>query len=211
MIDCIDWLGYGSFLIRGARNIYINPWRISQRPVPADIILISHDHHEHYSPADIAKLRTPQTTIITNQRVAEEIEGAMVLRAWQSVAFDGVNVKAVPAYSTRSTLHRPEEGGLGFVISMKFYDIYYAGDTEIIPEMERIHPDIAILPIDGNGTLSIDDAVTVTQRLHPRWVMPSNWGTRLPGATPLDILKLRDAIGTMSEVVVPVNNGAYRG
>ena len=57
MIDRIQWLGHGSFAVQGLPLIYINPWRITRDSPPADIILISHDHYDHFSPADIEKLR----------------------------------------------------------------------------------------------------------------------------------------------------------
>jgi L-ascorbate metabolism protein UlaG (beta-lactamase superfamily) len=92
---------------------------------------------------------------------------------------------------------------LGFVVSINFYDIYYAGDTQLIPEMETLHPDIAILPIDGKGTLDIYSAAEATRLMNPRYVIPSNWDKRIGGATPLDVLRFKGQIDNGSEVIVP--------
>jgi L-ascorbate metabolism protein UlaG (beta-lactamase superfamily) len=177
MLDCIRWLGHSSFVIHGSPTIYINPWRTTRAEHPADVILISHDHYENFSMADIEKLRGPETRIIANERVANELEGCTVLRPWQSVSVGRACIKAVPAYSPSDPRHAQADGGLGFVISINYYDIYYAGDTQLIPEMESLKPDIAILPVDGNGTMTADDATLAVAQMHPRWAIPCNWNS----------------------------------
>src|SRR5215813_860603 len=137
MIDRIQWLGYGSFFIQGPPLIYINPWRITRHTFLADVILVSHQHYEHCSLADIEKLRGSATRVISNELVKQEVEGCEVLRPWQSIQVDRAGIKAIPAYSPDGWQHPQEDGGLGFVISLNFYDIYYAGDTQIISEMAK--------------------------------------------------------------------------
>ncbi len=203
MIDQIHWLGHGSFFIDGPARLYINPWRVNRPSQPADIILVSHDHFDHCSPADIEKLRAPQTVIIGSERVAREIEGCKVLRPWQSIGVGRVCVKAVPAYSPNHALHPAQEGGLGFVISANYYDIYYAGDTQQIPEMERIRADIALLPIDGNGTLTASDAARVVAQMRPRYAIPYNWGSALGSASHLDAQIFAQEVGDRSRVILP--------
>jgi L-ascorbate metabolism protein UlaG (beta-lactamase superfamily) len=177
MIEQIQWLGHSSFVIHGSPTVYINPWRTTRTTHPADVILISHDHHENFSVADIRKLRDDHTQVIANERVARELEGCTVLRPWQSVCVGRACIKAVPAYSPTDSRHALEQGGLGFIVSVNFYDIYYAGDTQIIPEMASIHPDIAILPIDGDGTMTPEDAVQAVAQMRPRWAIPFNWNS----------------------------------
>lgn len=203
MIDRIEWLGHGSFAIKGPPLIYINPWRISRSVFHADLILVGHNHYEHCSLADIEKLRGPDTVVIGNESVANDIAGAVVLRPWQSYTQDRANVKAVPAYSPNDLRHAPEDGGLGFVISLNFYDIYYAGDTQIIPEMGMIKPDIAILPIDGNGTLTVEDAAEVVRQMRPRYTFASNWGPAAEGATRVDAQALKSLVSDHTQVIIP--------
>lgn len=183
MMDRIQWLGHGSFIIQGNPLIYINPWRVARGVFHADVILISHHHYDHCSLADIEKLRGSHTRIIGSRRVAEQIPGCEVLRPWQSISVDRTSIKGIPAYSTHNGLHPIEDGGLGFVISQNFHDLYYAGDTDLIPEMERIRPDIALLPIDGNGTMTVESAVEAVRIMQPKHVIPYNWGTYSGGAT----------------------------
>ena len=203
MIDRIRWLGHGSFVIQGPPLIYINPWRVVRDVFLPDVILIGHDHYAHCSPADIQKLRSAATLVFANESVAQEIEGCAVLRPWQSITVDRARITGIPAYSPHDPRHPVSAGGLGFLISLNLYDIYYAGDTQKIPEMERIRPDIAILPIDGNGTLTIAEAVEVVQAMRPRWVFPSNWGGSGDTATPLDAQAFKTAVGLLAQVILP--------
>ena len=75
--------------------------------------LIGHHHNEHFSLADINKMRGAQTRIFGNETVAKEIEGCEVLRPWQSVVIDRAGIKAVPAYSPSGWQHPLADGGLG--------------------------------------------------------------------------------------------------
>jgi len=203
MIDQIQWLGHGGFLIQAPPIIYINPWRVVRSVFHADIILISHDHYDHCSAADVAKLHGNDTVIIGNKRVAQQISDTTILRPWQSLSFERTSIKAVPAYSPDHMQHPKEDGGLGFIISHNYYDIYYAGDTKMIPEMSLIHPDIAILPIDDDGTLNIEEAVEVVKLLRPKWVYPSNWGTPGEGVTLVDAQMFKQQVGDYAEVILP--------
>ena len=203
MLESIKWLGHGSYVIEGSPLIYIDPWRVVKNVFHPDVILISHDHYEHFSIADIAKLRGPDTIIIGNQTIVDQVEGATLLRPWQSISIDRASIKAVPAYSPEGVRHPQEAGGLGFVISINLWDIYYAGDTQIIPEMDKIQPDVAILPIDGDDTLSIETAAKLTRQMRPRYVYPSNFGTTPEGASVLDARQLRDMVIDYSEVIIP--------
>ena len=203
MIDNILWLGHGSFLIQGEPIIYINPWRVARTAFHADVILIGHDHYDHCSIADVDKLRGPDTKIIGSERVATVIPDTTVLRPWQSFNVERVRITAVPAYSPGDLRHPQHDGGLGFVISVNYYDIYYAGDTQLIPDMQRVHPDIAILPIDNDGTLSIETAVEAVNLLRPRYVIPSNWGETGEGASEIDAKQFKKLVGGRAEVILP--------
>ena len=201
MIERIEWLGHGSFRIQGMPLIYIDPWRVARNAFHADIILVTHDHYDHCSPADVEKLRGPGTVVISNNPVMSILKGVTLLRPWQVVNVEQVCIKAVPAYNS----HHPKEfGGLGYVISLDHYDIYYAGDTDLIPEMSTIHPDIAILPIGGRQTMDVMNAVEAVRRLRPRWVIPSHWGTTSEGGSAIDARIFVDRVRqeNLAEVVM---------
>jgi L-ascorbate metabolism protein UlaG (beta-lactamase superfamily) len=199
MIDQIHWLGHASFRIQGPPLIYINPWRITRNAFHADVILVTNDQFDHCSPADVEKLRGPETVVIANESAAYALGGDVaVLRPWQCMNAGGACVTAVPAYTF--TDHYPvSKGGLGFVFSLDTYDIYYAGITDWLPELERLRADITILPIAaGPGTLNQDRMMTLVDVMKPRWVVPSHWGTF--GGTHLDVQAWERALASKAKV-----------
>ncbi len=205
MIDQIHWLGHASFRIDKAPRIYIDPFRILGDSPPADVILITHEHYDHCSPSDIEKLVQPGTRIISNQAVAEQLRGEFkveVLRPWQSVNIGRAHIKAVPAY-TFDDYHPARRGDLGFVVSVNFYDIYYAGDTDFIPEMKSIGCDIAILPASAKeGLMTVDNARHAVKALRPSYIIPSHFDSP-EGGSRLDARALGTAVGDMATVVHP--------
>jgi len=202
MIDRIQWLGHGSFLIQGLPLIYINPWRVARTPFLPDAILITNDLYDHCSPADVEKLRGPQTTIIASPAASLVLgDGALRLRSWQSVNIGPARVTAVPAY-TSTDFYPASKGGLGFVISLDYYDIYYAGLTDFVPELSKIHCDVAILPIAaGPGTLNLERTVELVRSVGARWVVPSHWGTF--GGTLIEVQALERALRGLAIVLAP--------
>jgi len=202
VIERIQWLGHSSFAIQGTPFILIAPWRVTKSTFHPDVILIGHDHYDHCSQADVEKIRGESTQIIGNENVANIIPDTTVMRPWQSISIDKANIKAIPAYSPDDLRHPQEDNGLGFVISVDYYDIYYVGDSKIIPEMELLHPDIILLPIDGYGRLSSDEAIKVVDMLKPRWVIPYNWGQSGEEASTHDAQEFKENIGGRAEVIL---------
>ena len=201
MIHDIQWLGHSSFILKASPSIALNPWRVAERAL-MDFILVSHEHYDRFSPPDIQKLSGPRTQVIANERIAQLMDGVTVLRPWQSLAFDTCRITAIPSYSTSNPRHSRERGDLGFLISLDDYDLYYAGDTDLIPEMSRLHPDVVILPIDDNGTLSVERAAQAVSILRPSIVIPCNWASN--GRVSLsDALRLQRLVGEEAKVVIP--------
>lgn len=201
MIEDIKWLGHASFRIQGPPLIYIDPWRVTRDNKPADIILVSHDHYDHCSPADVEKVRGSQTVVIASPMAAKVLNGATVLRPWQSLNVGRACIRTVPAYNA---FHPCESEGLGFIISIGMYDIYYAGDTNLIPEMAKFNPDVAILPIGGRQTMSAEDAVNAVRQMRPRWVIPSHWGNNsAEGGSILDLKTFARGVEGITEVILP--------
>ncbi|MFN7208894.1 MAG: MBL fold metallo-hydrolase [Aggregatilineales bacterium] len=200
MLDRIEWLGYASFRLMGDPIIYIDPWRITRPDHVADAILISHDHYDHCSPADIAKVCGAHSQIIASRSAAAQLEGALSARPWQVFKVGRALIRTVPAYNAA---HPQALEHLGFVIGLDHYDLYYVGDSGVIPEMAKLQPDIVILPIGGAHSMTLSAAIEAVRLMRPRYVIPSHWGSAHEGATLLDARALAEQIGDLAEVIIP--------
>jgi L-ascorbate metabolism protein UlaG (beta-lactamase superfamily) len=181
MLEKIFWLGHSSIRIAGEKVIYIDPWKIGGGK--ADLILISHSHFDHLSVEDVEKIRKPETVILTTPDSAAKLAGDVrEIRPGDAVTVKGIRVEAVPAYNTirmRSPgvpFHPREEGWLGFVVTAGGKRIYYAGDTDLTPEMKDVRADIAILPVGGTYTMNAEEAAELANLLRPEEAIPIHWG-----------------------------------
>ncbi len=205
MLERIQWLGRSSFSLQGPPLIYIDPTGITRNAFLADVILVSQATYEHCSPLDIRKLVGPNTLIVGNEDVAQMLEGHVVqtLRPWQSLTVGKARITAVPG-AIPALRNGGERASLGFLISLDYYDLYYAGSVLSLPEDIQIRPDIAILPVrhTHTGLMSIDTAVEVVRKLRPRWVIPSHWNPSNGGGY-LDVKAFQAALAGLAEVVIP--------
>ncbi|PJF34589.1 MAG: hypothetical protein CUN49_14910 [Candidatus Thermofonsia Clade 1 bacterium] len=200
MLERIEWLGYASFRVMGDPIIYIDPWRITRPEHTADVILISHDHYDHCSPADVAKVRGEHTQIIASRTAAPHFEGAISARPWQVFNIRNASIRTVPAYNAA---HPQALDCLGFLIGMDQHDLYYVGDSGVISEMAKVRADILIVPIGGSHSMTLEEALTTVRLLRPRYVIPSHWGSSHAGSTQLEAQAFAQQVGTLAEVIVP--------
>lgn len=183
MFHGIHWLGHDSFRIEGSGMvIYIDPWKVPDGP-PADLILITHDHDDHCSPADVARIRTPKTVVMTVAAAAARLPGTVrVVREGERREVNGVTVEIVPAYNIDKfrkpgVVYHPREAGLvGYVLTVDERRIYHAGDTDLIPEMADIACDIALLPVSGTYVMTAAEAVEAARVIGPKLAIPMHYG-----------------------------------
>ncbi|MGD2127242.1 MAG: MBL fold metallo-hydrolase, partial [Desulfobacteraceae bacterium] len=101
----IVWLGHDGFRIDAKKTVYFDPYQISDGP-KADLILISHDHFDHCSPEDVAKIQHSGTVIITEKDSAKKLSGDVrVLKPGESLIVDDVKIEAKPSYNTDKDFH----------------------------------------------------------------------------------------------------------
>lgn len=200
MLERIEWLGYASFRVMGDPIIYIDPWRITRPDHTADVILISHDHFDHCSLADVEKIRGERSQIIASRTAAAHFDGAISARPWQVFNVGRVSIRTVPAHNAA---HPQALENLGFLIGIEHHDLYYVGDSGVIPEMARLRPDILIVPIGGSHTMTLDEALEAVRLMRPRYVIPSHWGSTHDGSTYLEAQAFAQQVGTSAEVIIP--------
>jgi L-ascorbate metabolism protein UlaG (beta-lactamase superfamily) len=182
LLDHLCWLGHDSFRIDQPLVIYIDPWRLPPDSPPADLILVSHEHHDHCSPADVQRVRRPETVLIANPSAAGMLEAPVsTLRAGESMAVKDVMVEAVAAYNVGKRFHPREAGHVGYVLTLGDERLYFAGDTDHIPEMDQVTCDVALLPVSGTYVMTAEQAATAAEKLQPRVAVPMHYGAGVVG------------------------------
>jgi len=176
IVEKVVWLGHDAFRIEAAKTIYFDPYGIAGGP-KADLILISHDHFDHCSPDDVAKLQKAGTVIITEKNSARKLTGDVrVIRPGDTVNVEGIKVTGVPSYNTDKDFHPRKNGWLGFIVELGGVKIYHAGDTDFIPEMKDLEVDVALLPVSGTYVMTAEQAVKAALSIKPQVAIPMHYG-----------------------------------
>jgi len=182
LLGRLHWLGHASFRLDGPPTIYFDPWRLKGRLPQADVILISHDHHDHCSPDDVKRISGPGTVIVANATAAKKLRGDVrALRPGERTTVGEVEIEAVPAYNVAKSYHPRQAGHVGFVVTVGGERLYFAGDTDRIPEMVDITCDVALLPVGGNYTMDAVEAAAAAADIEPRVAVPMHWGAGVAG------------------------------
>lgn len=178
MLDKITWLGHDGFKINALQTIYIDPFDLKGELEPADVICITHDHYDHCSPGDVAKILREDTIIIAAENCRGKLKGDVRwVRPGDKVTIKDLTVEAIPAYNINKKFHPREAGGVGYVLTVDSTKIYHAGDSDPIPEMEGLDVDIAMLPVSGVYVATAEEAVEAANRINPKTVIPMHYGS----------------------------------
>lgn len=170
----VQWYGQSSLRVElGGKVIWLDPVNVSAAE-KADLILITHDHGDHYSPSDIKKLSGPAT------RVMVGFDGSPFerIRPGDKRSFGDLSVEAVPAYNiVKASMHPRSAGYCGFILSANGLRLYDAGNTERIPEMKAIACDVAFLPLGQTYTMgSVAEAAQAALDVKAKIAVPIHFG-----------------------------------
>jgi L-ascorbate metabolism protein UlaG (beta-lactamase superfamily) len=110
--------------------------------------------------------------------------------AWERISVGPFDVRAVPADHANSRVPwgRPEPA-LGFVVTHRSPNVYFAGDTGLFPGMWEIGDlgiGTALVPVAGwgptlgPGHMGPDEAARSLRALRPEVAVPIHWGTFSP-------------------------------
>jgi len=145
----------------------------------ANIILITHEHKDHFDREAITCVRTPATSIYSNTAVYNMFRNSIPLKNGDSIVYaPDIKIEAVPAYNYTEghTQFHPKGRDNGYILTLDGLRIYVAGDTEDIPEMEAIKDiDVAFLPCNQPYTMTVDQLVKAAKTIKPKVLFPYHY------------------------------------
>lgn len=171
--------------------VYFDPFQLTEAPHDADVVFITHDHYDHFSPADAAKVARAGTVVVAPVGCAGAIQSAldgvklMLAHPGETLEIPGADgatlrVETVPAYNVepeRLQFHPKANGWLGYMIDIDGVRLYVSGDTDQNPDNEHVACDVAIVPIGGTYTMDAAQAAAFVNALRPKATVPTHYGT----------------------------------
>lgn len=171
-------LFHSTVRIAGSKTVYVDPWQIDENPQDADLILVTHEHHDHYSPEDIQKLSKPGTVLVAPASIADQVpEGTKLVQPGEKYCFCGIPVETVAAYNIGRPFHSQARNYVGYVVTMDGIRYFIAGDTDKIPENETVSCDVAFVPCGGKYTMDANQAAQLVNCIRPKVAVPTHYGT----------------------------------
>mgnify|MGYP001565594308 CR=1 FL=1 len=186
----LKWLGHAGFLLKNSRVIYIDPYNIRDGLEKADIILITHSHYDHCSFADLDKIVQEGTRIIApvdcqstiaKFKILVKIE---IIEPGQELEIGEIKISTLPSYNINKHFHPKTEPWVGYVVKMNDVIIYHSGDTDLIPEMQKLtgykqqgKEFVALLPVGGRFTMNPEEAAEAAEIIKPSLAIPMHWGS----------------------------------
>ncbi|UCE10811.1 MAG: MBL fold metallo-hydrolase [Candidatus Thorarchaeota archaeon] len=216
MAITIRCLAHASFQIKTeTQNIYIDPSTqhtdLKEKDFePADLILVTHPHQDHFDKKLLKKIRKLGSPIIAPPSVREQMKGGVVWDVGPGQFMQlssGIDVRAVDAYNIKrfrpnGEPFHPKGQGVGYILKIEGKRIYHAGDTDLIPEMEGLfNIDVALLPSGDTYTMDIAEASEAATMINPEVAIPMH----LKGSDP-EVFK-NNVEGKSSTKVVILGEG----
>ena len=184
VLSCIRVNTHSSVRVAAeGKVLYVDPFRLPAEPHDADLIFLTHDHFDHFSPQDVIKAMKPETVFVMPERTAKAAEevtaGHRVLTVapGQTREAEGLRFETVAAYNPDKPFHPRENGWVGYVLTVLGRRVYVAGDTDATPEAAGVNCEIALLPIGGKYTMDPEQAADLARRMGPKVVIPIHYGS----------------------------------
>jgi L-ascorbate metabolism protein UlaG (beta-lactamase superfamily) len=209
MLDRVTWFRQAALRwLDEERCIYIDPWGTPDDAQPADVILITHAHHDHFRPQEIERLSTPATKLVAPHDVAAELHGDVTpVAPGESHEVGGLRLTTVPAYNTREEaldFHPKANRWVGYVLELGGRTYYHAGDTDHAPELSDVRSDVAFVPIGGHFTMNADEAAGLVRAMTPSLAVPMHYGFVV--GSPSDADRFKEAAAPIPvQVLEPTN------
>ncbi len=156
--------GHGSFRMTtdGGVTVYIDPFAGEGYDLPADLILVTHQHHDHNC-----------IDLPPHKAGCGVIQNFDALKDGKYNSFDvpGLHIEAVEAYNK----NHDRSQCVGYLITVNGKLLYFAGDTSTTGQMSELaerNIDWAFLPTDGIYNMDIPEAMECARTIGAKHTVP---------------------------------------
>lgn len=184
MTENIEVFTQNSIRIKTASGVvYIDPFKMNIEPHDADYILITHDHYDHFSPEDIARVKKEGTVLVVPEKMLAKAEKQSGISEIETVTpgiykeLGNLEIETVPAYNILKPFHPKASGWVGYIVKTDDKRIYIAGDTDATKEAKEVKCDIALVPIGGTYTMDAKKAAEFINEIRPDIAIPVHYGS----------------------------------
>ncbi|MFB6190581.1 MAG: MBL fold metallo-hydrolase, partial [Candidatus Nanohaloarchaea archaeon] len=174
----IRWDGHASLRFRDhGFTVAVDPFGQVSPGFKADIVLITHADKGHYDPEKLDEVCGDGTCVVAPESMSDmdiPCRDTEFLAEGDTLDVYSVEIEATPMYSD----HHDRGEGVGYRFVMAGNSFYVAGDAGMMEETHELdgRVEVAFLPIDGDFTMDIEDAVKTAKRIRPSAVVPYHYG-----------------------------------
>lgn len=209
MTDNIKVYGQNSIRITmGDKKIYIDPFQMKEAPNDADFLFITHEHSDHYSPADMKKVAGKKTILIMPESMQGKVAEAKgivsrieTVKPSETKTVDGLEFTTVPAYNTNKQFHPKSNGWVGYILNVNGTKIYIAGDMDATDEAKAVKCDVALVPVGGTYTMTAPEAAELINIMQPKVAIPVHYGSVVGSAA--DAKTFKEKVKAPIKVEIP--------
>ncbi len=185
-----------SIKINGSKTIYFDPLEIEGAPHDADLIFVTHEHYDHFSPDDIQKVLKADTQLIVPSTMLKKVMkhkfpvcNIYGMLPMEGVNYDGIICQGIPAYNTNKLFHPKRNNWLGFLVEMDGKTYYAMGDTDDTMDARNVDADVVFIPIGGKYTMDAAEAAEFINEKQPKLTIPIHYGDSKVADSFTDMLK----------------------
>jgi L-ascorbate metabolism protein UlaG (beta-lactamase superfamily) len=165
-------------------RIYIDPVDLPREyeSYPADAILITHDHGDHYQAQMINMLQKEGTVNVFPEVMSTEIarHDGVGVDPEDEVMVGSIKISSYYMYTFspvpgQDASHPAEDNYTSYIIDIGEFTLFHAGDTKNLPEYDDLTGtiNVAMLPLGpGCQTMAEDEVVAAIDVIDPEYFIP---------------------------------------
>ncbi len=162
--------------------IYFDPYRFPEVLHDADVIFITHSHSDHFSKADLEKVKKEDTLLVVPESMTQRastlgFDRIETVSPGSKKTINGIECEATFAYTPGNRVrHAKDNNWVGYIVTLDSTRYYVAGDTNFVPELTSVKADVAFLPVGGGSSMDAVEAAEAARSIAPQIAIPIHYG-----------------------------------